>query len=137
MTSRRASHSDLMSVIGAITDEKQISNDKRLQREQRVRQSFWRKIRGVISRVPFAEDLIAAYYSAMDPQTPQHVRTMLIGALLYFIMPVDVVPDVIVCLGFTDDAAILAAVLKKVADHIRPVHRIAARDTLKRFASEV
>ena len=134
MNSRRASHSELISTIDSITDASQISNDKREKREQRVRRSFWGKLRRVISRVPFAEELITAYYIAMDPQTPQHVRIMLISALLYFIVPVDLVPDFIVCFGFTDDAAILAAVIKKVADHIKPVHCIAARDTLERFA---
>jgi len=99
-------------------------------REQKVRGEFWDKFKRVARRIPFAEDLLAAYYCAMDARTPLRVRTMLLGALVYFIMPIDAIPDIIAGLGFTDDAAVLAAVIALVSQHIQPRHRAAAARAL-------
>lgn len=101
-------------------------------REQKVRAEFWRKLRRFAGQIPFAEDLVAAYYCALDTQTPLKVRAMLLGALVYFIVPLDAVPDLIAGLGFTDDAAVLAAAVSLVARHIRPRHRAAAAKALDR-----
>jgi len=100
------------------------------QETQRLVRDFWRKLGGVAARVPFAADLLAAYYCAFDRDTPLRVKAMLLGAIAYFVLPADAVPDVMPVLGFTDDAAVLAAALKLVADHITPVHRQAAHEKL-------
>jgi uncharacterized membrane protein YkvA (DUF1232 family) len=99
---------------------------------ERVRKSFWLKLKRVVARLPFAEDLLAAYYCAFDRETPRHVQITLIGALAYFILPFDFIPDMLPVLGFTDDAAVLAAAIRSVASHIRPDHREAARAALQR-----
>ncbi len=99
-------------------------------REQKVRKNFWKKLRRFVGHIPFADDLVASYYCAIDKDTPLHVRSMLLGALAYFILPIDMVPDFIAGLGFTDDAAVLAMVLKQVAQHIKPKHREAAAKAL-------
>jgi uncharacterized membrane protein YkvA (DUF1232 family) len=98
--------------------------------EQTVRTGFWPKVARVAGKLPFAEDLLAAYYCAFDRNTPNQVRVILLGALAYFVMPVDVVPDFLPMLGYADDAALLAAALKAVSDAIRPEHREAARRKL-------
>jgi uncharacterized membrane protein YkvA (DUF1232 family) len=105
------------------------------QDEQTVRRDFWAKMRRVAANLPFAEDALAAYYCAFDRDTPAHVKTALIGALAYFIMPFDIVPDLVPLLGYTDDAAVLAAAIRMVATHLRPEHRAAARDTIQRELS--
>lgn len=97
-----------------------------------VRRRFWSKLKRVAVRLPFAEDLLAAYYCAFDRQTPRHVQASLLGAIAYFILPFDFVPDMLPMLGFTDDAAILATAIRTVAAHITPEHREAARAALKR-----
>ena len=98
-----------------------------------LRRRFWRKLGAGLARIPFAEDLLAAYYCAFDRDTPLHVKGALVGALAYFVLPMDAIPDVLPVIGFTDDAAVLAATLKLVADHITPLHRDAARDALNRL----
>lgn len=100
-----------------------------------LRRRFWRKLGLVFARVPFAEDLLAAYYCAFDRATPVSVRATLIGTLAYFVLPTDAVPDILPVLGFTDDAAVLAGAIRMVASHIRMEHREAASDRLKEFAS--
>ncbi len=98
-----------------------------------LRRSFWRKTRRVAAQIPFAEDLLAAYYCAFDRDTPLQVKATLVGAIAYFVLPIDAIPDMMPVLGFTDDAAVLATAIKLVADHILPVHRDAARNSLDRL----
>ena len=98
-----------------------------------LRRSFWRKLKRVAAHIPFAEELLAAYYCAFDRETPLPVKATLVGALAYFILPVDAIPDVLPVIGFTDDAAVLATAIKLVASHIRPAHREAARSTLAKL----
>ena len=101
--------------------------------EEIVRRGFWKKARKVAARLPFAEDLLAAWYCAFDRDTPLQVKAALIGALAYFVLPFDAVPDVLPFLGFADDAAILATALRMVANHMRPEHREAARRAMTRL----
>lgn len=98
--------------------------------EARVRRRFWAKLRRVAGRIPFAEDAVAAWYCALDPRTPARVRAVLIGALAYFVVPADLIPDFITGLGFTDDATVLMAAVTAVSPHIRARHRMRARRAL-------
>jgi uncharacterized membrane protein YkvA (DUF1232 family) len=100
--------------------------------EATVRRGFWRKLRRVAAGLPFAEDLAAAYYCAFDRQTPLQVKAALLGALAYFVLPIDFMPDVMPVLGFTDDAAVLATAIRMVAAYILPGHRDAARAAIER-----
>ncbi len=111
--------------------------DRLAQDRESVRRRFWLKFKRVVAQLPFAEDLLAAYYCAFDKETPRHVQAALLGAIAYFILPFDFVPDMLPMLGFTDDAAVLATALRLVASHIRPEHRDAARAALKRGVEDV
>ena len=106
--------------------------DRLAQDSESVRKQFWRKLKKLAVKLPFMEDLLAAYYCAFDRQTPRHVQAALLGALAYFILPFDFVPDVLPILGFGDDAAILATALRMVATHINEDHREAARRAMAR-----
>jgi uncharacterized membrane protein YkvA (DUF1232 family) len=100
------------------------------ERERKVRRDFWAKLKRFAGRVPFVEDIVAAYYCALDPATPMRVRGMLLAALAYFILPFDLIPDMLPVLGFADDAALLTAVFGLVAAHITDTHRGAAARAL-------
>ena len=104
--------------------------------ESLVRRSFWRKAQRVAARLPFSGELLAAYYCAFDRDTPLHVKSALVGTLAYFVLPADLVPDILPALGYADDAASLAATLRLVAAHILPVHRDAAAAALQRLTRE-
>jgi uncharacterized membrane protein YkvA (DUF1232 family) len=103
------------------------------QETQALIRDFWRKLGRVAARLPFAADLLAAYYCAFDRETPLRVKGVLLAAIAYFVLPNDAIPDLLPVLGFTDDAAVLAAALKLVADHITPAHRAAAQEALDRL----
>ena len=107
--------------------------DRLARDEDTVRRGFWRKARRFAARLPFAEDLLAAYYCAFDRDTPMQVKAALLGALAYFVLPFDVMPDVMPMLGFADDAAVLATALRLVASHLAPEHRDAAKRAMERF----
>ena len=100
------------------------------EREQMVRRDFWAKLGTLGRHLPFVEDLLAAYYCALDPATPTRVRAMLLAALAYFILPFDLIPDMLPVFGFADDAALLAATIALVASRITPAHRAAAARAL-------
>ena len=108
-------------------DEAPFDFDKLRDDEVLVEQRFWDKLKATFGKIPFAEDAVASYYCAIDKQTPLYVRAVLMGALAYFIIPVDVIPDVIAGLGFTDDASVLAAAIAAVRSQIRDGHIERAR----------
>ncbi|MFZ1681668.1 MAG: YkvA family protein [Rhizobiaceae bacterium] len=95
-----------------------------------VKRDFWRTVKRAARQVPFMDEVVAAYYCAFDSATPATARAMLLGALAYFVMPFDVVPDLIVAVGFTDDVAVLTLALATLRRHITPAHREAARKAL-------
>jgi uncharacterized membrane protein YkvA (DUF1232 family) len=99
--------------------------------EPGVRRDFWAKLKRVGRRIPFAEDLLAAYFCTLDPTTPHRVRLILLGAIAYFVLPMDAMPDFLPFLGFADDAALLMTALTQVAGSISEGHREQARVALR------
>jgi uncharacterized membrane protein YkvA (DUF1232 family) len=110
-----------------------IDGDRAASDERTVRQGFWDKVRRTLQLVPFLEEAVAAFYCAVDPKTPKIVRATLFGALAYFILPFDAVPDFLAGLGFTDDLAVLVATLRTVGSHVTDEHRDRAREALERL----
>ncbi|MGZ8364129.1 MAG: YkvA family protein [Caulobacteraceae bacterium] len=105
--------------------------------EQRVRKGFMPKLRRVAARIPFASDLVSVYYSARDPETPLAAKGMMLGALAYFVLPTDAIPDILAGVGFTDDAAVLAALLAVLGRTIKPKHKEQAQGLLERLRHDV
>jgi Uncharacterized conserved protein len=99
--------------------------------ERSVRRNFWRTLARAADRVPFMEDLVAAYYTAFDPETPTRVRMTLMGALAYFVLPLDTIPDVLALVGFSDDIAVLTLAISTVRSHMTDAHRRAARRAIE------
>lgn len=98
--------------------------------ERNLRENFWRTAKKAARHVPFMEDVVAAYYCALDKETPLRAKGILVAALGYFILPADTIPDVIFGLGFTDDIAVLTAAITAVRAHLKPAHKAAAREAL-------
>ncbi len=105
-------------------------------RERNVRKNFWIKTRRFANKIPMMDEVVAAYYCAMDPATPKKVRATLLGALAYFIMPVDMIPDFLAFVGFSDDIAVLSIAISTVSAHISDAHRDAAKAALSENMGE-
>jgi uncharacterized membrane protein YkvA (DUF1232 family) len=95
-----------------------------------VREGFWKKMLKMAGRVPFAEDLAAAYFCVIDPTTPSRVRGVLLVALAWFVVPASVMPEFLIVAGLTDEAAVLAIVASMVRKHIKERHYVRARKAL-------
>ena len=100
--------------------------------EGEVRAKFWRTARKAARQVPFMDEVVAAYYCALDRNTPFRAKGILLAALGYFILPADTIPDIVLGLGFTDDIAVLTAAITAVRAHMTPAHRLAAKEALDR-----
>lgn len=100
--------------------------------ENEVREKFWRTAKKAARQVPFMDEVVAAYYCALDSKTPLRAKAVLLAALGYFVLPVDTIPDVILGLGFTDDIAVLTAAITAMRAHMTQAHRMAAREALDR-----
>lgn len=101
--------------------------------ELRLGRDLMALLRNLIGRIPFAEDALAAWYCTRDPATPRRVRLTLLAALGYLVLPVDAIPDLLPIIGFSDDAAVVAAAIAAVAGSITMEHRHKANETLKSF----
>ncbi len=115
---------------GEILGPEILAAEDEAKRSDRVRRRFWLTFRKAARYVPFADDLVAAYYCALDPATPHRVRATLLAALAYFILPFDALPDILAGIGFSDDITVLVAAIAMVRAHITPAHREAARKAL-------
>lgn len=101
------------------------------EQKKTIREKLLATARKAARQVPFMEDVVAGYFCALDPATPAKVRVTVLGALAYFVLPLDAVPDFLLGIGFGDDATVLMAAFAMVRSHMRDDHYAAARDALE------
>jgi uncharacterized membrane protein YkvA (DUF1232 family) len=98
-------------------------------------ESFWAKV--VAFALKAGREVIrlalTLYNCLQDEETPKWARTVIVGALGYFIFPADVIPDFVPGAGFTDDLAVLMAAVATVMVHIKPEHREQAEERMKEW----
>lgn len=97
--------------------------------------SFWSKIKDYAQKAgkEVIEKALWLYYGAQDPNTPSWAKTVMIGALGYFILPLDAIPDLAPMIGYTDDLGVLAAAIATVAMHISDDTKTKARLKLSQW----
>jgi uncharacterized membrane protein YkvA (DUF1232 family) len=95
---------------------------------------FFALLRRALRVIPFAREVLAMYYALLDSRTPTWVKATVVGAIAYFISPVDVIPDLLPVLGYTDDASVVFGAYQAVAAHITDDHRLQADDWLEKNA---
>ena len=86
--------------------------------QEKVRKNFIDYLKKVIGKIPFAEEVVALYLLFRDPEYPLIKKGICVFALLYFITPIDLVPDAIPMAGFLDDAGVIAAAIRLYSDDI-------------------
>ncbi|MGC5700943.1 DUF1232 domain-containing protein [Pseudomonas sp. NFXW11] len=81
---------------------------------------LWRKIGRYAKRVgrSLIEKALWLYYAAQRPQTPIWAKTTIYAALGYFVLPLDIIPDLLPGAGYVDDLGVLASSVVTVAAHI-------------------
>ena len=123
--------SDAAEVINTILTEDGRYIPKSIERDERTARGLVPKLMKMVGRIPFADDLVSAWFAARDPVTPMRAKAVLFAAVAYFVTPMDMLPDFITGLGFTDDATVLATALGLVGMHVKDTHRVAARRLLR------
>ncbi|WP_275785801.1 YkvA family protein [Pararhizobium gei] len=98
---------------------------------RKVERRFWPTMKRAVRQIPFSRDVVAAYYCARDPATPMRTRGIILGALAYFVLPFDFIPDVLAMVGFSDDVAVLTAAFAAVAGQIKDRHYVRADEALQ------
>lgn len=83
---------------------------------------FIRFIRGTGRRLHFLLKLMTIFYCMQDKDTPKFVKLALMGALGYVILPLDLVSDAFIGIGWLDDAAVVAAALRLAGTYVKPEH---------------
>ena len=83
---------------------------------------FWNKVQryAKVAGRRVVETALQLYYAAESPATPTKAKSVIYGALAYFISPIDFLPDLIPGLGYTDDMTVLIAAIGVVVSHITP-----------------
>ena len=91
---------------------------------------FWAKVKKVAKKAGVKVIYVALilYYELADPNVSPKEKAIIIGALGYFILPIDLIPDAIPVLGFSDDLAALMAAYSYVKVHLTPEVKLQARN---------
>ena len=92
--------------------------------------SFWDKVKSQAAKAgrELIEKGLVLYYTWEDSDTPVWAKATIVGALGYFISPIDAVPDILPVVGYSDDLAVLVGALAAVAGSIKKSHQKAAKD---------
>ena len=97
--------------------------------------SLWKKLKKVAQKAgrKAVYYVLVLYYVARDASVPTKLKIKILGALGYFILPLDFIPDAIIGLGFTDDLAALAWALFTIKKYITPEIEKKARDRMREW----
>jgi uncharacterized membrane protein YkvA (DUF1232 family) len=90
--------------------------------EQEVEEQLWDKLERVGKKINFAKDIKALYRYMRDRYVPWYRKSIVIGALIYFISPIDAVPDLAPLVGYLDDLGVVTAVLKFMGSELIPYY---------------
>lgn len=105
--------------------EKVFEKDATPEDLKKAKEGFWAKMHEFIGRVPFARQAVALFYMIKDPRADLGVKGAAVLALLYFISPVDAIPDVVPVAGLMDDAAVISTALMILGGLIKPYLQLA------------
>jgi len=83
---------------------------------------LWTKLEKVGKKISFAKDLLALYHYLIDKNVSWHRKAIVAGALIYFIVPIDTIPDLVPLFGYMDDLGVIAATLKFLGSELIPYY---------------
>ncbi|MEY4752744.1 MAG: hypothetical protein RJA44_419, partial [Pseudomonadota bacterium] len=95
--------------------------------------SFWAKVSNFakVAGREVIEKALWLYYAAQRPETPPWAKVAIYGALGYFIMPIDAIPDLAPVVGYSDDLTVLGGALVTCAACINDEVKVRARAKLR------
>lgn len=90
--------------------------------EEYVEENLWYKLERAGKRISFAKDIMALYRYMKDALVGWHRKAIVIAALIYFISPVDAIPDIAPLFGYLDDLGVISALLKYLGSELIPYY---------------
>lgn len=101
--------------------EKEIEDDYR-EKSNYVEENLWSKVQRVGKKISFAKDIMALYSYMKDPFVSWHRKAIVVMGLVYFISPIDAIPDIAPFIGYLDDLGVVAAVVKFLGSELIPYY---------------
>ena len=112
----------------------QLDNNFDEKKEMIVVQDFTKKVKSNLHSVrSFIDNAVALFMVVKDPRVKLAYKSIAIGALVYFISPVDAIPDIIPVTGFLDDAGVITSAIGVLGIQITEEHKEQARKFVERL----
>ncbi len=92
-----------------------------------VEENLWYKLEKVGKKISFAKDIMALFSYMQDSFVSWHRKAIVIAALIYFISPIDTIPDVAPLFGYLDDLGVITALLKFLGSELIPYYEAGYR----------
>jgi uncharacterized membrane protein YkvA (DUF1232 family) len=89
---------------------------------EKVDEGLWHKIEKVGSKISFVKDVKALFQYMKDPYVQWYRKSIVVAALLYFILPIDTIPDIAPLIGYLDDLGVIMAVVKYLGSELIPYY---------------
>jgi uncharacterized membrane protein YkvA (DUF1232 family) len=83
-----------------------------------VEDNLWGKLEKTGKRISFAKDILALYKYMKDPFVKWYRKSIVVAALIYFIVPIDTIPDLTPLFGYLDDLGVITALLKYLGNEL-------------------
>lgn len=98
------------------------SHDKYAEGKEYVEENFWSKVERVGKKLSFTKDVKALFNYFSDKSIPWYRKSIVLGALIYFIVPIDSIPDLTPLVGYLDDLGVITAVIKYLGSELVPYY---------------
>lgn len=103
--------------------EEQYNSEEKVRAASReVEERLWEKVERIGKRITFGKDLLALYKYLFDDKVSWHRKAIVAGALIYFIAPIDAIPDLAPLFGYLDDLGVITATLKFLGNELVPYY---------------
>jgi uncharacterized membrane protein YkvA (DUF1232 family) len=83
-----------------------------------VENNLWNKLQQVGKKISFAKDILALFNYMRDPVVSWHRKAIIVAALIYFISPIDTIPDIAPLIGYLDDLGVITALMKYLGSEL-------------------
>ncbi len=93
-----------------------------------VEDNLWTKLERVGKKISFAKDILALFNYMRDPFVSWHRKAIVVAALIYFISPIDAIPDIAPLIGYLDDLGVVTALLKFLGSELIPYYKPGYRE---------
>lgn len=87
-----------------------------------VESNIWKKLEAVGKKISFAKDILALVNYMRDPLVSWYRKAIVVAALIYFISPIDTIPDLTPLFGYLDDLGVITALLKFLGSELIPYY---------------